>query len=289
MFSVVIGILVAITILLLALARAVAGRTQVVDVYKDPMYWRACRKTSSRMHRRRSPARTIQPGDQGAGRCGSGSCRSAAEERCRAVQGGMQYLSWHRPRLEHPRQATRRPGRPRIAEGKATLYQHALNGFTGNSGMMPAKGGRTDLPDALVKQGVDYMVSLATVSARLVELGPAAIGAAAGSARRWRFDPAHCPQDRQWCGPPPASDALPRPTVRAAGWRVGSNRCDAHGRAQQGLQLRHSTERALSAPDAHEAPRAKPPAPARPGSGLMAAPDRSTTAGSGGRRCHART
>jgi cytochrome c5 len=26
---------------------------------------------------------------------------------------------------------------------------------------MPPKGGRTDLPDDLIKQGVDYMVSLA--------------------------------------------------------------------------------------------------------------------------------
>ena len=50
---------------------------------------------------------------------------------------------------------------PRIAEGKATLYQHALNGYTGKTGIMPAKGGRTDLPDDLIKQGVDYMVSLA--------------------------------------------------------------------------------------------------------------------------------
>jgi cytochrome c5 len=50
---------------------------------------------------------------------------------------------------------------PRIAEGKATLYQHALNGYSGKTGVMPAKGGRTDLPDDLIKQGVDYMVSLA--------------------------------------------------------------------------------------------------------------------------------
>ena len=50
---------------------------------------------------------------------------------------------------------------PRIAEGKATLYQHALNGYNGKTGVMPAKGGRTDLPDDLIKQGVDYMVSLA--------------------------------------------------------------------------------------------------------------------------------
>ena len=50
---------------------------------------------------------------------------------------------------------------PRIAQGKATLYQHALQGYNGKTGAMPAKGGRTDLPDDLVKQGVDYMVSLA--------------------------------------------------------------------------------------------------------------------------------
>jgi len=50
---------------------------------------------------------------------------------------------------------------PRIAEGKPTLYQHALNGYNGKTGIMPAKGGRTDLPDDLIKQGVDYMLSLA--------------------------------------------------------------------------------------------------------------------------------
>jgi len=50
---------------------------------------------------------------------------------------------------------------PRIAKGKATLYQHALHGFQGKSGVMPAKGGNTGLSDADVKSAVDYMVSLA--------------------------------------------------------------------------------------------------------------------------------
>ncbi len=48
---------------------------------------------------------------------------------------------------------------PRIKKGKATLYQHALHGFKGKSGTMPAKGGRTDLSDADVKAAVDYMVA----------------------------------------------------------------------------------------------------------------------------------
>ena len=30
---------------------------------------------------------------------------------------------------------------PRIAQGKETLYNHAIQGFTGKTGVMPAKGG----------------------------------------------------------------------------------------------------------------------------------------------------
>jgi cytochrome c5 len=46
----------------------------------------------------------------------------------------------------------------RIAQGKPTLYEHALKGYQGKAGVMPAKGGRTDLPDALVRETVDYLV-----------------------------------------------------------------------------------------------------------------------------------
>jgi len=48
---------------------------------------------------------------------------------------------------------------PRIGQGKDTLYKHALGGFTGKSGAMPAKGGNPGLSDAEVKAAVDYMVS----------------------------------------------------------------------------------------------------------------------------------
>ena len=46
----------------------------------------------------------------------------------------------------------------RIAQGKATLYDHAIKGFQGKTGFMPAKGG-SQLSDADVKAVVDYMVS----------------------------------------------------------------------------------------------------------------------------------
>ena len=47
----------------------------------------------------------------------------------------------------------------RVAQGNDTLYEHALKGFKGKTGFMPAKGGRADLADDAVKAAVDYMVS----------------------------------------------------------------------------------------------------------------------------------
>lgn len=48
---------------------------------------------------------------------------------------------------------------PRIAQGNATLYEHAIKGYTGKKGMMPPKGGNTALTDADVKAAVDFMVA----------------------------------------------------------------------------------------------------------------------------------
>lgn len=50
---------------------------------------------------------------------------------------------------------------PRIAQGKDMLYKHALEGFTGTKGAMPARGGSTTLKDEEVKAAVDYMVAKA--------------------------------------------------------------------------------------------------------------------------------
>lgn len=46
----------------------------------------------------------------------------------------------------------------RIAQGQATLYEHAIKGFQGKAGVMPPKGG-SSAPDADVKAAVDYMVA----------------------------------------------------------------------------------------------------------------------------------
>ena len=50
---------------------------------------------------------------------------------------------------------------PRIAQGKDTLYKHAIVGYQGKSGVMPARGG-SQASDEEVKAAVDYMVSKAS-------------------------------------------------------------------------------------------------------------------------------
>ncbi|MGN6513519.1 MAG: c-type cytochrome [Lysobacteraceae bacterium] len=47
----------------------------------------------------------------------------------------------------------------RIAQGKETLYNHAINGFSGTAGTMPPKGGNPALSDDQVKATVDWMLS----------------------------------------------------------------------------------------------------------------------------------
>lgn len=48
---------------------------------------------------------------------------------------------------------------PRVAKGLDMLKAHAKQGFKGNSGFMPPKGGRGDLSDAAVEAAVEYMAS----------------------------------------------------------------------------------------------------------------------------------
>jgi cytochrome c5 len=47
---------------------------------------------------------------------------------------------------------------PRIAQGKNTLIDHALNGYSGSTGIMPRKGGRLDLSDEEIIAAIEYMI-----------------------------------------------------------------------------------------------------------------------------------
>lgn len=58
-----------------------------------------------------------------------------------------------------PAIGNQRQWQPRLDKGKHTLIQHALQGFSGETGVMPAKGGNPSLSDEEVALAVEYMLS----------------------------------------------------------------------------------------------------------------------------------
>lgn len=58
-----------------------------------------------------------------------------------------------------PKTGDKAAWKARIAQGKPTLYEHAIKGFKGSKGFMPAKGGNAGLSDDAVKGAVDHMVA----------------------------------------------------------------------------------------------------------------------------------
>ena len=47
---------------------------------------------------------------------------------------------------------------PRIAQGMEVMQDHVINGYQGDLGYMPPKGGRIDLPDEEILAAMNYMV-----------------------------------------------------------------------------------------------------------------------------------
>lgn len=58
-----------------------------------------------------------------------------------------------------PAKGNRRAWAPRIDQGLEVLVGHALLGFSGTEGSMPARGGNPQLSDQEVAAAVKYMVS----------------------------------------------------------------------------------------------------------------------------------
>ena len=159
-FSLVIGLLVAVAILILAFARAVGARTQVSDVYTDPLY------VDGVVARIKPVDRTAIVGQDNSALVIPGLAQGTAIALEVPKDGPALYdavcKTCHATGLVgSPKTGDRAAWSARIAQGKDTLYQHAIAGYTGKAGVMPAKGGRTDLNDDLIRAGVDYLVQQA--------------------------------------------------------------------------------------------------------------------------------
>jgi cytochrome c5 len=160
-FSLVIGILVAVAIVLFALARSVASETQVKQMIEEKEYVKGvderlqpfARVAVAGADNSALKIESTSPAGSAAGPAPVKTGTDLFEQACKACHGpGIGGA---------PKAGDKAAWGPRIAKGKDILYDHALHGFTGSAGMMPAKGGRTDVPDDIVKQAVDHMVDMA--------------------------------------------------------------------------------------------------------------------------------
>jgi cytochrome c5 len=160
-FSLVIALLLTVAVCIFAFARVVASSTQDKQVLAEQAYYkqvteRLAPPSQVAVAGKDNSAMAIK--SEGAPAAGSATLslpkngQEVFQQVCSACHGAGIAGA--------PKVGDKAMWAPRIAEGKATLYEHALKGFQGKTGVMPAKGGRTDLPDDLVKQAVDYMVQM---------------------------------------------------------------------------------------------------------------------------------
>lgn len=165
-FSLVIGLLIVIAIGIFALARVVAGETQDKQVLEESQYLKSVEghlqpvaKEAVAGQDNSALAITADAGASGAAGSAEGGAaapKSGAEtfeQVCSACHGAGIAGA--------PKAGDKAAWGPRLAKGKEVLYDHALKGFQGSSGVMPAKGGRVDLSDDVVKAAVDHMVDMA--------------------------------------------------------------------------------------------------------------------------------
>lgn len=156
-FSVVIGGLIVIALMILALARVVAGHTQEPQTYADPRY------VASVEARIQPVARVAVAGTDNSALKIEAPAQATAIVLAVPKDGPALYeavcKTCHATGLVGaPKFGDHAAWAPRIATGKPLLYEHALKGYTGKVGVMPAKGGRSDLSDELIKSGVDYLI-----------------------------------------------------------------------------------------------------------------------------------
>ena len=154
-FSVVLGILITFTILLFAFARMVGRDVQAEEVLQDPLRFKSVAENTRPFGRE---AIAGQDNSALAVATTPAPAAGAAEVPTTGEQAFKQVCSaCHGTGLNGaPKIGDHATWGPRMAQGKDTLYTHAIAG----KGLMPPKGGTT-WPDATIRMTVDYMVSQA--------------------------------------------------------------------------------------------------------------------------------
>ncbi len=153
-FAMLLGVLVAITFVLFVLAQMVAAQVPTEDTAE--MQAKMLAKKDALVERISPVGQLVVAGD-------SGSTGGTTQVASAAVDGKATYDTTcavcHVAGVAGaPKLGDKAAWVPRIAQGIDTLYQHAINGYQGTAGFMPAKGGNASLADDAIKAAVDHMV-----------------------------------------------------------------------------------------------------------------------------------
>jgi len=158
-FSVVIGTLVAITLVLIGIARSIGIPFELAKALSDEV-------VSAAVSERTAPIGKVAVAGQDNAALAIKPAAGATTAALALPKDGEETYktvcsACHAAGIAGaPKVGDKSAWGPRIAQGKPMLYEHALKGFQGKAGVMIAKGGRSDLPDDLVRQTVDYIVKL---------------------------------------------------------------------------------------------------------------------------------
>lgn len=155
-FMLVLGILIAISFGLWFLAHQVASATQEKQVATEPVLTAAVASriepvgkvaVAGQDNSALEPAADAQPQVAAADLPGEEVYNTA----CLACHGAGVAGA--------PKFGDKSAWAARIGQGMDTLHKHAIEGYQGKAGFMPPKGGRVDLSDQSIVNGVDYMVA----------------------------------------------------------------------------------------------------------------------------------
>jgi cytochrome c5 len=152
-FMLVLGILVGIAVILYILARVVASDTQVAEVQASPEMKRAINERIAPVAKVAVSGQdnsALEPPKQATATADVGG-EEVFKQTCQACHGAGVAGA--------PKYGDAAAWGPRIAKGADTLRKHAIEGFQGQAGFMPPKGGATNLSDKSIANAVDYMVS----------------------------------------------------------------------------------------------------------------------------------
>ena len=156
-FTLVIGLLIATAIALAIFALFFGGETQQNVREDDDSYQLA-------LAERIAPFGTVRLAGEDTGEEAPDTAIRVAEPVPTAMSGPQVYnaacVACHGPGIGGaPKNGDVAAWASRLAQDRATLNRHAIEGFQGDAGYMPPKGGRTDLSDEEILAAVDFMVS----------------------------------------------------------------------------------------------------------------------------------